>query len=66
MDVLPRGLGASRLLKLLNQPWEGDVNMVLPFTTFGTLKSVINLTKEDLLLAIQVVSTACCLPFWEI
>ncbi|GAB4818543.1 hypothetical protein N2152v2_005589 [Parachlorella kessleri] len=54
MDVLPHWLGASRLLKLLNQPWGGDVNMILPVTTFGTLKSVINLTREDLLVAIQV------------
>lgn len=33
----------------------GDVNMILPATTFGTLKSVINLTKQDLLVAIKVV-----------
>ena len=35
MDVLPAWLGANRLLKLLNQPWEGDVTMVLPVTTFS-------------------------------
>ena len=36
MEVLPAWLGANRVLKLLNQPWEGDCTMVLPVTTFST------------------------------
>lgn len=53
MEVLPRSLGASRLLKLLSQPWEGDVTMVLPASRLSSLKAVINLSKEDLLLALS-------------
>lgn len=53
MEVLPAWVGANRLLKLLNQPWEGDCTMVLPVTTFSTAKSVINLSKPDLLLALN-------------
>ncbi|PSC75941.1 Triacylglycerol lipase SDP1 isoform A [Micractinium conductrix] len=53
MDVLPTWLGANRLLKLVNQPWEGDLTMVLPFTTFSTAKSVVNLSRADLLLALE-------------
>lgn len=52
MELLPRRLGASRLLKLLSQPWEGDVTMVLPVTTLSTLKAVVNLSREDLLRAL--------------
>ncbi|KAI8105434.1 hypothetical protein M9434_000020 [Picochlorum sp. BPE23] len=51
MELMPRKLGASKLLKLLSQPWEGDVTMVLPVTTLSTLKSVINLSKDDVMLA---------------
>ena len=51
MELMPKKLGASKVLKLLSQPWEGDVTMVLPVTTLSTLKSVINLSKEDVMLA---------------
>ncbi|KAI3427004.1 hypothetical protein D9Q98_006948 [Chlorella vulgaris] len=53
MEVLPLWVGANRLLKLLNQPWEGDCTMVLPVTTFSTAKSMINLSKADLLVALN-------------
>lgn len=52
MEIMPRRLGISRLLKLLSQPWEGDITMVLPVTTFSTLKAVINLSRNDVLLAL--------------
>ncbi|KAL4441473.1 hypothetical protein ABPG77_001977 [Micractinium sp. CCAP 211/92] len=52
MEVLPSWVGANRLLKLINQPWEGDCTMVLPVTTLSTAKSVVNLSKPDLLLAL--------------
>ena len=36
MDALPAwAAGSSSLLKLLNQPWEGDVTMVLPVREAG-------------------------------
>lgn len=53
MEVLPAWLGANRVLKLINQPWEGDCTMVLPVTTFSTAKSVVNLSREDLLVALE-------------
>jgi len=49
MEVLPRSFGGSRVLKLLSQPWEGDVTMVLPAASISTLKAVVNLSREDLL-----------------
>jgi TAG lipase / steryl ester hydrolase / phospholipase A2 / LPA acyltransferase len=49
MEVLPRSFGGSRVLKLLSQPWEGDVTMVLPASSISTLKAVVNLSREDLL-----------------
>lgn len=52
MEILPRSLGASRVLKLLSQPWEGDITMVLPASRLSTLKAVVNLSREDLLLAL--------------
>lgn len=52
MEVLPRTLGASRVLKLLSQPWEGDVTMVLPASSFNAIKAVVNLSRNDLLLSL--------------
>lgn len=52
MELLPRRFGASKVLKLLSQPWEGDVTIVLPVSTLSALKAVINLSREDLLLAL--------------
>ena len=49
MEILPRTLGASRLLKLLSQPWEGDITMVLPASSISSLKAVVNLSRGDLL-----------------
>lgn len=51
MELMPRKMGASKIIKLLSQPWEGDVTMVLPVMTLSTLKSVINLSKQDVMLA---------------
>ena len=53
MELMPRKLGASKFLKLLSQPWEGDVTMVLPVTTLSAVKAVINLSKDDVLLALS-------------
>ena len=49
MEILPRSFGASRVLKLLSQPWEGDITMVLPASSFSTLKAIVNLSRDDLL-----------------
>ena len=49
MEILPSSFGGSRVLKLLSQPWEGDITMVLPASSFSTLKAVVNLSKDDLL-----------------
>jgi hypothetical protein len=61
MEIMPRKLGASKLIKLLSQPWQGDVTMVLPVTTLSALKSVINMSKEDIMRAkSEVGATSCC------
>jgi TAG lipase/steryl ester hydrolase/phospholipase A2/LPA acyltransferase len=53
MELLPRWVGASRLLKLLSQPWEGDVTMVLPVATLSMIKAVVNLSVEDIMRALS-------------
>jgi TAG lipase/steryl ester hydrolase/phospholipase A2/LPA acyltransferase len=51
MEIMPRKMGASKVIKLLSQPWQGDVTMVLPVTTLSALKSIINMSKEDIMRA---------------
>lgn len=41
----------SKLLKVLSQPWEGDVTMVLPSTYSQIKKAVTNPSKRDLQIA---------------
>ncbi|KAL4443669.1 hypothetical protein ABPG75_011406 [Micractinium tetrahymenae] len=44
----------SRLMKLLCQPWEGDINMCLPFSALPLSKSTVNFTPADILVAMQL------------
>lgn len=53
MELVPSWLGASRVLKLLNQPWEGDVTMVFPANSVSLGKALINLTKDDFIRALK-------------
>lgn len=43
----------SRLLKLLSQPWAGDITFVLPATAFPLLKSAVNFTPDDIIQAMR-------------
>ena len=49
-------------LKVVSQPWEGDVTMVLPSLVWQIKKAISNPTPSELHKAVQVVSTAspCC------
>ena len=49
MEIMPKR--TSRLLKLLSQPWAGDTTVYLPVTTLSALKSIVNMSKEDILRA---------------
>lgn len=53
MDLLPRRFGGSRILKLLSQPWQGDITMFMPVNSLNALKAIVNLSKEDLLRAVN-------------
>lgn len=53
MELLPRRFGGSRILKLLSQPWEGDITMFMPVNSLSALKAVVNLSKEDLVRAVN-------------
>ena len=48
----------SKWLKVLSQPWEGDVTMVLPSTYSQIKKAVTNPSKKDLQIACLQVSGA--------
>ena len=48
-QVLPGPI--SKWLKVLSQPWEGDVTMVLPSTYSQIKKAVTNPSKRDLQIA---------------
>ena len=45
-------------LKVVSQPWEGDVTMVLPSLVWQIKKAVSNPTPDELHTAVQVVRTA--------
>ena len=49
MEIMPKR--TLRLLKLLSQPWSGDTTVFLPVTTLSALKSIVNMSKEDILRA---------------
>lgn len=49
MEIMPKR--TMRLLKLLSQPWSGDTTVFLPVTTLSALKSIVNMSKEDILRA---------------
>ena len=53
MDIWP----AFKWLKVLSQPWEGDVTMVLPSSFMQIKKSITNPSLEDLKEACLQVST---------
>lgn len=59
-QIVPNGL--ARWLKVLSQPWEGDVTMVLPSAYSQIKKAVTNPTAEDLQIAcLQVcIDTLLC------
>ncbi len=54
-QVLPDWI-PSKWLKVLSQPWEGDVTMVLPSTYSQIKKAVTNPSKKDLQIACLQVS----------
>ncbi|PSC72827.1 Triacylglycerol lipase SDP1 [Micractinium conductrix] len=43
----------SKLLKLLSQPWEGDINLCLPLAALPMSKSTVNFTPADILTAMK-------------
>jgi TAG lipase/steryl ester hydrolase/phospholipase A2/LPA acyltransferase len=49
LHIWPR----NRLLKLLCQPWEGDINFVLPFTSFAIHRSALNFTRAEIVKAMR-------------
>lgn len=60
-QVLPGPI--SKWLKVLSQPWEGDVTMVLPSTYSQIKKAVTNPSKRDLQIAcLQVFLAIPSLP----
>jgi hypothetical protein len=70
--LLPSWLPGGYWLKVLSQPWEGDVTMVLPSMVWQIKKAISNPTKEELheslkqvpLLLIPWVTLGACLaPF---
>ena len=61
-QVLPGPI--SKWLKVLSQPWEGDVTMVLPSTYSQIKKAVTNPSKRDLQIAclqVLLITTTCCI-----
>lgn len=50
----------SRICKLLSQPWEGDLNFVLPWNKFSLVQSAKNFSAEEILMAMEEVSNYCC------
>lgn len=38
----------SKFLKLICQPWEGDLNFVLPYTSFNVLRSAVNFSPKEI------------------
>ena len=71
-QVLPGPI--SKWLKVLSQPWEGDVTMVLPSTYSQIKKAVTNPSKRDLQIAclqvllsnILALCPQCCGAFFVI
>lgn len=49
MEIMPKR--TLRLLKLLSQPWAGDTTVFLPVLTLSALKSIVNMSKEDIMRA---------------
>lgn len=61
-QVLPGPI--SKWLKVLSQPWEGDVTMVLPSTYSQIKKAVTNPSKRDLQIAclqVFLITTLVCI-----
>jgi hypothetical protein len=52
--VLPDWL-PTYWLKVISQPWEGDVTMVLPSTYWQIRKAITNPSKDDLQAAVREV-----------
>lgn len=48
----------SRLFKLLCQPWDGDLNFVLPMSAFPLLRSAVNFTPQEITKAMHEVRSA--------
>ena len=49
LTMFPR----SKILKLVSQPWYGDLNFVLPVTAFPLLRSAVNFTPEEIMKAMR-------------
>ena len=44
-----------KMLRLIAQPWRGDLNFVLPLSTFPLLRSAVNFTAEEMTRAMREV-----------
>lgn len=51
--LLPEWMPGGYWLKVLSQPWEGDVTMVLPSMVWQIRKAISNPTKEELYLSLK-------------
>ena len=56
MDIWP----SFKWLKVLSQPWEGDVTMVLPSSFMQIAKAITNPSLDDLKGACLLVRPSCC------
>ena len=43
----------NKLMKLIAQPWYGDLNFILPVTTFNVARSAVNFTPGEIVKAMQ-------------
>jgi hypothetical protein len=43
----------NKLMKLISQPWYGDLNFILPVTTFSLARSAVNFTPAEIIKAMR-------------
>ncbi|KAL4550042.1 hypothetical protein Ndes2526B_g08220 [Nannochloris sp. 'desiccata'] len=49
LSLFPR----NKLMKLIAQPWYGDLNFILPVTTFSVARSAVNFTPAEIIKAMR-------------